>query len=281
MGALSLIVFGGCLVQASLDSLARQGDRVRYAPYNIPRVYAFGEMFQVLDILRGERSLPLELYPLCYMHPKFGPVARAKDFADVDAVLLEPVSPVDVTFRSHALNRTALETTIKHPVARIDSTCATLADRWFRVGLMEFNPDIRAEAAAQLVERIPDNLPESELAKALILETRSTRVDVRRSLITIREMMGRPIGVATYVFQYLDDGRALSWPQGFREEIICAAKELDFPLFEPSDLVQQFGLRRALKEDLRHYREEFVPIMGDAFVAFAQSIRDGHNSEVA
>src|SRR5579859_2241083 len=92
---ISVLVFGACLLHGPLNPLHRMGGRFAYANYGpTPGTYTFGEIFQAIGVLRGEREVPQELRSLCNMRPNFRPVARSADFSDVDVVLLEPSSPI-------------------------------------------------------------------------------------------------------------------------------------------------------------------------------------------
>lgn len=115
---------------------------------------------------------------------------------------------------------------------------------------------------------------EDELARAVFLETRARKTDVLGGFIKMQELLKRPIGVVSYVFRYMPDGRAISWPSGFREEVLDAAKELNLPLFDPVRLVQRFGVEAALAEDLGHYSDNFMPFAANALIRFAMSVNE-------
>ena len=134
------------------------------------------------------------------------------------------------------------------------------------------NETIRAEAAAKLASYVPGASPHEEFSRALFLETRSSRTDVLGGFIKMREMLNRPMGVVSYVFRYMPDGRPISWPAGFREEVLAAAKRLDLPVFDPVPMVQSFGIETALQVDLGHYSERFLPLAADGLIEFARSV---------
>ncbi len=76
------------------------------------------------------------------------------------------------------------------------------------------------------------------------------------------------MAMVTYTYRYMPDGRPVTWPAGFREELLDAAAELELPVFEPWKLVQEHGVARAL-QDIGHYTAGFDVIMGEALVDFA------------
>ena len=87
----------------------------------------------------------------------------------------------------------------------------------------------------------------------------------------MQTLLGCPVGVALYVFRYMPDGRAISWPAGFRETVLLAAQNLDLPIFDPVPLVVEYGVEKALEPPLAHYSKEFLPVAGNALADFIQS----------
>src|ERR1700761_3157994 len=95
---LSVLILGGCQTHMPLRRRAR--DDAAQVPrkfFKVPQIHTFGEMLQTVDVLRGRKDVPQALRPYCKMLPGFGPVAGAEDFADVDAVLDEPSSPIELS----------------------------------------------------------------------------------------------------------------------------------------------------------------------------------------
>lgn len=272
---INVLVMGACLLHGPLNPLARTGGRFRYANYGpVPGTYTFGEMFQAVALLRGERDVPQEIRPLCNMRPNFRPVARSADFSDVDAVLLEPSSPIDISFRGCYLNRTLIGQLVTGPVTEVSREARKHANLWLRTGIIGLNEEARAEAAKELVKFIPHDMEGADLARAVILEARSSKSDVYDSFRRLQELINRPMGIIVYIFQYFADGRAVSWPLGFHEEVRQAAERLGMPKFEPQTIVNQYGVTAALRDDLRHYNDEFLSVIGEAVVDFAFSVRD-------
>jgi hypothetical protein len=270
----NVFVFGACTMHGPL--MAQLGKSFTFAKYGpIPGTYTFGEKLQALAVLRGERDVPPEIRPLCAMRPNFGPVARAADFKDVDVVLVEASSPIDLTFRGCKLNRLPLYQQIVDPIVAARPEARKFGSLWYRTGLIGMNEEARARAGAELLKFIPDDMENAELMRAVIQETRPSKGDALEGYRRLRELFGRPMGAVIYIFQYMEDGRAVSWPAGFHEELKAAAEQLKIPVFDPSVIVNQYGVKNALKDDRRHYREDFWPVVGKAMVDFAFSIRDG------
>src|SRR5271157_5018690 len=127
----SVLIFGDCLLHGPLNPLHRARTNFRYPDYGpVPGCYTFGEMFQAIDVLRGNKNVPQEYRPLCAMRPNFRPVERAATFSDVDVVLLEPSSPVELNFRDCVLNRTSLVQTVIHPVLERGNEARKASNAW-------------------------------------------------------------------------------------------------------------------------------------------------------
>jgi hypothetical protein len=257
-----------------MDVLEQEATSVRYAVRRSPPVtFTFGEMFQVLDVMLGRRTLPGNIRGLA-CHPRFRSIGRTTDFRDVDVVLVEPASPVDLIFRGYNINRAGLHKRVKSRIEKLGSEEKKLADRWYRAGLANFDDEVRAEAAARLLARLPPRMKHIELIRAVVDETRSSKADVVDGLRRVRDLVGRPVGVVVYVFQYLADGRAISWPQGFYKDVINAARELDLPVFEPAQSVNRFGVEAALRPGLRHYTDEFTKVIAHELAEFAHGVAE-------
>jgi hypothetical protein len=270
--ALNTLLFGGCLVHWPMERTSQAAGRLKCDAYGpIREIHSFGEMFQIVEILRGQRKIPEEFRHITRM-PELGPVPGAADFSDVDVALIEPASPIELTCRGVAFNRSMIIRRFLKPVADIGREEKKLTAAWLRHGLVGLNETIRAEAAVKLVNYFPGDTPDDEFARALFLETRSSKTDVLGGFIKMRELLNRPLGVVSYVFRYMPDGRAISWPAGFREEVLAATRRLNLPVFDPVPLVQSFGVNAALNDDLGHYSEAFMPVAAAALVEFAEIV---------
>ena len=263
---------GGCLVRRPLRSVPNLQSRLVVDRYGIIKVvHSMAEMIQAVEFLKGRREIPPEIRFLTSVSPFLKPLPEGDDFRDLDLVLAEPGSPVDITFRGFATNRGRITDLVLKPIEDTVPEARKLTLKWVRLGLMEMNEEARQETSAKLLELVPDD-GQAEFRRAVIAETRAAPSDVVEGLKKLQELTNRPIGVVVFVFRYMPDGRPISWPAGSREGAIAAARALDLPYFEPTALVQQHGVQNALEKDQRHYTEEFLPIIGEAIVEFAQQV---------
>ena len=276
----TVLPMGACLLHGPLNPIARDRVRIAYPKYGtFPGVYTFGEMFQALDVLLGRREVPAEIRPIANMRPNFVARPSAVGFGEVDVVLVEPSSPIDLEYKGCNLNRTTLTQIVLAPIRATGRDANKAANQWLRTGLIGLNEAVRATAAEELVRHIPRDLPEKDFFADVILKTRSIKADVLAGLSGISSIVQKPMGIVLYVFQYLPDGRTLSWPEGFLEEILAAAKEMDLKVFQPADVVRSYGLKEALRDDLRHYNPEFMPVVAEALCEFADTIAASTGSQ--
>jgi hypothetical protein len=269
----TVLPMGACLLHGPLNPIARERTRIAFPKYGtFPGVYTFGEMFQALDILLGKGDVPAQIRPIANIQPNFVARPSAIGFEEVDAVLVEPSSPVDLEYQGCYLNRNRLTHYVIAPIKDVSREANKAANQWLRTGLIGLNEQVRASAAEELVKHIPEDLPDKDFIADVILQTRSRRADVLAGLNGISAIVQKPMGIVLYVFQYLADGRTLSWPEGYQEEILAAANEMDVKVFQPADVVRSYGLKEALRDDLRHYKPEFMPVVAEALCEFADSI---------
>lgn len=274
-----VLPFGACGLHGPLNEAVKPPARIAFAKLNkgtlVPSVYSFGEIFQLIRMYRGEFDIPADIRRLCDMRPNFEPLPGAASFTEVDVILVEPNVPIDIKFREFHLNRASVIGTFIDPLKKLVPAVAKPANVWFNKGLMAVNDEVRAGAARQIIDLIPDDFADAALAREVFAEAHSSRHEVADGLRRLREMTSLPIGVVTYIYQYLPDGRPVSWPPEFRQQVIDTANKLGLPLFEPVRIVEKHGVHAALKDDLRHYRDEFMPALADAFVDFIAEVGAG------
>jgi hypothetical protein len=190
--------------------------------------------------------------------------------------LVEPASSIELNFRGIAINRTGIMRLVLALIEAHGPKAVKIANKWLRVGLTGLNQQVRDETGAQLLELIDGQSLEAELARAIIRETEATKSDIRGGFVKMQERLGCPMGVVIYIFRYMPDGRPVSFPAGHREEVIVAAEDLKLPTFEPTPMVQKFGVAEALDCNSRHYSDTFQPIAGEALMQFAEEVWRRH-----
>ena len=279
---LNALLFGGCMIHWPLmRTSCADGKLVLDAYGPVREIHTFGEMFQIIDVLKGAKVVPQEYRDLAHMRPKLCPVPDAGDFGALDVALLEPASPVELEFRGVAVNRFAVNRFVRALTGKDNAEAKKLSAKWMRQGLIGLDETVRAGTATKLLMHASDDSEDAELARAVIRETRAFPSDISGGFRKMQALLGCPVGVALYVFRYMPDGRAISWPSGFRETVLSAAQDLSLPIFDPVPLVVTYGVEKALEPPLAHYSKEFLPVAGDALVDFVRSVHTRSKSPVA
>ncbi|MGI8839357.1 MAG: hypothetical protein ACR2F8_00995 [Caulobacteraceae bacterium] len=278
MQQIRILPLGGCLLHRPLGDFGKLNYNVRARVGTGGQVrenYSFSEMIQFVRMLRGEIVLPPEIKELAGMDARFEPLPGIGDFAGVDVVLLEPSTPVDIVFGDYLLNRTAIIARIVQPIrdANPEPKYARMTNYWMTKGLYAGDVAVQESLGGELAALVTGDTPLERAARAVLIEARAIQRDVAEGMGTLRAMIDRPMGVLTFIFQYLPDGRPVSWPAGFRDDVLAAATHLNLPVFEPWKLVEQYGVAATLKDDLRHYKDEFLPTVAQAIVDFAGQVR--------
>lgn len=279
-GPLNAILFGGCRVHQPMRSIARSQKRLVYDGYGpIGGIHNVADILQTIAVLQGRLSVPQELRSWCNMPSALEPAPNAHGFEDLDLSLIELSSPTELVFRGLSLNQYAVRTRVLNPMRKRGGEAAKVATAWFHKGLKEFNEGIRDESAAHLLGFLPDDDAESALVRDIVREIRPRKSNVLKGLERVRNLLRCPIGVIVYIFRYMPDGRSVSWPPGFRTDVETAAKRLGFTLFDPTPLVVSYGVERAFRTDREnHYVSDFLPIMAEELIAFAETVGAGRCS---
>src|SRR5215471_3927955 len=136
---LNTILFGGCLIHWPLQETQCAYGKLVLGGYGpISEIHTFGEMCQIIDVLRGTRDVPQEYRYIAHMEPSLGPVRGAGDFADLDVALVEPASSVELEFRGYSVNRFAIARFVRAQAGE-SKEAPKLCARWLREGLVSLH----------------------------------------------------------------------------------------------------------------------------------------------
>jgi hypothetical protein len=293
---LRMIAFGGCNIRNPLYNHARlrhaaekaraaaEGSNDATIPVSGPRIvgpafmcYTVGEALQALACWRGEKTIPADFHDLCHMREYNAPSPANSPLDSCDVVLLEPNTSVEIDFEGYSLNRFPVLRLVRR-VADTSPQAKRLSALWFKKGILARDEDARRDLAEQLVPHLADDI-DRELLTAFFRGATGRIRDLPDGFRRVANYLDVPMGVVAFTWSYMPDGRALSWPDGFHGEVVAAAKSLGIPLIDPRATVQAAGLERALK-DLRHYKEEFFPVIADLLIDFACSLASNETETI-
>ena len=185
---------------------------------------------------------------------------------------------VEISFDGYIINRNPVLRMLI-PLKKISPYASKIAFHWYRKGIVGMDEDIKRVSAKELIPLIGSGFPNRDLTIALLMGATGHRTDLRGSLEKILARVAVPIGVVIYTFVYMPDGRSVGWPAEFTPQLLGAVSALDIPIFDPRRVVKEAGVSVALKKDLRHYTESFMPIMAKSLIEFAVDTASKKNAE--
>ncbi|MFV3126360.1 hypothetical protein [Niveispirillum sp. KHB5.9] len=277
--------FSGCTVHNPVYELEKLG--MAWAPArrtghdSTPYSHTAAEHLQLLRFLRGEQAIPAAVQPLCNITFTPRPGGYELAVSELDVVLAEICSDVEMVFRGTVLNRLRVVDALVS-VAGVaaksgderDKRWHTAAQRWYYDGFLKMKPGF-AEHAQTMLELMPYQGENDALLRDILREAAPRRISKESmvaDLMELRKLLGVPLGVLTHTQYYMPDGRAIAWPPKLHDELREICQENGLLLMNPSELVEQYGAETALKEDLSHWRDDFMPVIGRAVYAFATKV---------
>lgn len=283
--AIGIWAFSGCTVHNPVYELEKLG--MAWAPArrtgydSTPYSHTAAEHLQLLRFLRGEQTIPLEVQPFCNITftPRVDGVEMA--LSELDVVLAEICSDVEMVFRGTVLNRLRVADALVG-IAGVaaksgedrDRRWAAAAQRWYYDGFLKMKPGF-AEYAQTMLELMPHQGEKDELLRDILREAKPrpiSREALVADLMELRRLLGVPLGVLTHTQYYMPDGRAIAWPPKLHDDLREICQENGLLLMNPSELVEQHGAETALKDDLSHWHDNFMPVIGRAVHSFAKKV---------
>lgn len=268
---------GACLLHGPMSVAIKTGQMSRITigkGASTPGTYSFGEMLQLLDFLEGKKSLPDDLKPICGYHMGYQPGPGAAGMTGADICLIQPNGIVDVDFDGVKLNRAQVLRYVTSPLKVLGREVAKLANSWYIKGILGCNETIRSEASTAIIPQVPDDIDGRELILAVLERTRGVPRNTNDDVGEIVRRIPIPIGMISYAYQHMPDGRPVFWPADFQQHIEAATVRYDLPFLEPWRLVLERGGQPVLKEDLRHYRDEFILDIATLYSNFASEVAE-------
>lgn len=276
--------FGGCTVYDPAYELEKSGRAyvcARETGYDAsPYTHTIGEHLQLIDHLRGEFEIPAALRPFCNVDFKTRPGGVEAATRDLDAVIVEESSDFEIVFRGVILNRNRLTESLVAPAVETgqqqteSKSFAAAASSWYYEGMLKASAR-REEHAAKLLALMPRRGERNELVCEIVRHAAPRRVDgaalvdgVRR----IRTLLGKPVGVLTHTQNYRADGLPIVWPRTLHDDIMEACRANGIPFMHPCELVERHGVKSALKDDLSHWRDDFMPVVAEAIGNFVDEV---------
>ncbi len=276
--------FGGCGLNTPINLLHRQHRTMgMYREIGFKRTpYALSSSgaVQLLDFLTGQRNIPLWLRRLCYGDPEHEPDERQAKLAfTADLALVEMSTPIDLQFDGVVLNVNRFKEVVL-PALKASLAPPKLVSRWYSA-LMNQRHEVHQQSTAELLPLLPDTSDEERQLLLLVRGVTSRRLSVdmmTEHLGSIRERLDMPFAIIHHNFQYLPDGRPVSWPAEFKGESLEVARRLNVPALDFLPFVVSNGVARVVAVDNRHWNIDFYPEIAEHLSAFMSGVVEGRKT---
>jgi len=245
-----------------------------------PYTHTIGEHLQLIDYLRGAFDIPAALRPFSNVDFKVRPGGFEAVVRNLDAVIIEECSDVEIVFRGVILNRNRLGEAIVAPAIEAgrlgeeNKPLAAAAYSWYFEGLLKASA--RREAfAGELLALLPHRDERDELLREIIRNAEPRRIGSAALVDGVRRieaLLGKPVGVLTHTQNYRADGRPIVWPRTLHGDLMETCRANGIPFMHPCELVERHGAKAALKDDLSHWRDDFMPVVAEAIGDFVGEV---------
>jgi hypothetical protein len=283
-----VFTFGGCPLYNPMRLLKEA--RIASHPFKAmgfkrpPFALSSGAAIQLMKFSQGKIAIPKNVRDLCYGDSEPAPTEQHQAaLAKCDIALVELSTPIEIVYDGFVLNNNRLKDRFIHDIARQVPQAGKALRKWRSVGLQGVKDAVRSATAAEALEFLPKDT-ERDLFVRDVIGTATARETKTPQIVAdlgfLRSQLPMPMGMILHNFNYMPDGRPISWPADFRDNCLAAAQELNIPVYDPAPLVAEHGTSRAMKNE-RHYSDAFLPLVADAFHEFIRQTIGGKVGPVA
>lgn len=260
----TITVFGSCRVDDPIRQLENAG-RAKLNQQNIfGYVHNTREVLQQLGVMSGHVEVPARLRPFLNIRGKWAVqtpstnTTTAFRFARTDAFVVEISSIRLLRFKAMFLqiNRTQ----------EILVTNRALESRWWGPLLHDGSNDVAAYRQS-CDPTVPAT--HAEVAAGVVCSEQSLRA-VRDDILLINELLPAPVLFVSH-FNTTATGELVRQRQLIVDAMQAAAVGDRISWFDPTVLVNEVGPEYAIL-DPAHYREDFVPRVGEALLARVEDL---------
>lgn len=270
--------FGGCGLHNPLNHLRRldigQFPFRRIGFQATPYALSANANLQLLDFVTGETEIPEWIRRLTYGDSSHVPTKeQGERIYDCDIILSEMSTPVEYMFEGFILNINRFEEVMAEELGQLEGERKLIA-AW-RSALVKGKEEARAETAERLYSLLPRETDDQQKLASFVRGTTSRMLDIDEMTAAtgqLRERFGKPMGLVLHNFQFLPDGRPISWPSDFKRQVAEIGSRLDMPTLDLAPIVQKHGVGRAMAADRRHWEPRFYPRLAEGFYDFAADI---------
>jgi len=237
--------------------------------------YTMAESLQRVRFVRGEVEIPQWLRYYCNLPTDVEPGANLlRQLERADLVLLEPNTTIDIFFGPYALHRGNVLSALSK-VRDVSPELLQAASAWWHQGVAPRNRQAQRQAALTIIPALAGRVDDESAVRKLLLECHGEEQSAERyhaSLAEFCEIVDLPIGLVTFVYSFLPDGRPMGWPADFVENTVEAASRLKLPMLDSAEVVARHGVDVAMDKNRMLYRKEFLPTMAEEVFRFCQQV---------
>ena len=276
---INIAPFGGCGLHNPISGLRRlnMAESVFGRPMgfqNSPFSLSANANLQLLDFVTGKLEIPGWIRRLTYADASHQPTPeQGKAVDNADIVIVEMSTPIEYIFEGHLLNINLFEEVMVQELAALEGH-KKLITKW-RSSLLKGKEDVRTETSEELYKLVPREGEHQENLAKFIRDTRSRILgpdEMTKAIAELRERMGKPLGLILHNFQFMPDGRSVSWPAEFKNDSAEVAKRLELPTLDFAEFVERNGVGRVMAADRRHWEPRFYPRIAEHIFDFAANV---------
>lgn len=281
----NVLSLGNCSINNPINFLVKQGlvfdawsplrDKKGFK-INTPYISTPNELIQLINHISGYKSIPIEYHKYIWLYDY--DVDNFDVVSDSDVALFEYRINDEIFLGDISLSRSRLMNLFVEYFAKFGELQKKIVLEWLNQGLLRANIERQISTANSLIESLPSNFRIPDLEKEILFNARvdslSKTEDMVKELEKINKFLNKPIGVVSFIWKYLPDGRALTWPTDIRQKLAAACAVLDFPFFDPPvDLIEKFGIKLIdADRNYEYYNDNEMPLISSEFLKFVNMI---------
>jgi hypothetical protein len=232
---------------------------------------------QLIDFLTGKIEIPEWIQPLAYSDPDVCPTEeQGQQIFTGQIALVEMSTPTEYTFEGVLLNINRFEDVILSSLDELGPE-RKLIGRW-KGALRRANEDLRKGLAQDIYHYISKGTPERKNVARFVRDTSSRMLDVdemTQSLGRLRDRLGIPVAMLLHNFNFMPDGRPVSWPADFKANSAEVARRLNIPTLDLAEVVAKEGVEKVMAPDLRHWNPNHFAALGEKMSDFCTAVLEG------
>jgi hypothetical protein len=231
---------------------------------------------QLIDFLTGKIDIPEWIKPLAYSDAYIRPTKdQVQQIFSGDIALVEMSTPTEYLFEGVLLNINRFEEVILAGLDELRPERKTLG-RW-KGALRRANEDLRKSLSQDLYHFIEKDTPERRNIARFVRDTSSRMLTVdemTESVANLRDRLGIPMALVLHNFNFMPDGRPVSWPADFKANSAEVARRLNLPTLDFASLVAKDGVAKVMAPDLRHWNPGYFLRLGKTMNEFCETVLD-------